>query len=108
MNRDGAEVLVRAALDGVKQIRMKLWDGKGGYCAMGVLIMAAATERNQGDALCAVVDLEGMMVGDIYQLVRDRYAISEDEHKLIVYANNYEEWDFLTIARKFEAQEAPA
>lgn len=106
MNQDGADVLIRAHLDGVPQVRHTLSDGRGGFCAMGLLLAAEATERSHGDAMCAMVD---MLYDANWDSMRARYAISQEEHQEIVHANNYRRWDFLTIARKFvKADEVPS
>jgi len=46
MNELGREVLVAAAMRGVRQIRGALWDSLGGRCAQGVLVEAAVEALN--------------------------------------------------------------
>lgn len=38
MNERGQSALIHAQMQGVKQIKGRLWDGQGGFCAGGVLL----------------------------------------------------------------------
>lgn len=94
MNDRARDVLVDAALRGVRQIKGVLHDGKNGYCAMGVLCEAI---RREG----GVEWLFGYRTtSEIADEVERRYDITLKEWHRIVHANNELGWDFLDIARK--------
>jgi hypothetical protein len=79
MNDRAREVLVQAALSGVRQIKGRASDGRGGYCAVGVLKLYHR---------------------DKTQYWTHAYDISDEEWGEIIRANDNLGWDFITIARK--------
>lgn len=48
MNDRGRQALIDAQLQGIPQIRHKLYDGKGGLCAAGVLYVAHGLITREG------------------------------------------------------------
>ena len=86
MNERAREVLVRAALDGVTQIRDRTRDEHGGRCAAGVLL-----EHATGRPLWGGVDPVR---------VWKTFGMTATEWTEMIRLNNAGV-DFLTIARKF-------
>ena len=89
MNERAREVLIEAAMQGVPQIKGKLRDGYGGFCAGGVLIKAYLEEQGLAWSIFSWG-----------QPVLVHYDMSNEEWEDMVDANNNLDWDFLTIARK--------
>ncbi len=82
MNDNGTGALVAAALADAPQIRGAMRTARG-RCAFTVIVDAAAA------------------AGQTAQRWAD---LSDQECREIVVANDVHRWDFLTIARKFEAR----
>lgn len=101
MNERARDVLVKAALDGTRQIKFALADGAGGFCAGGVLIDALLQER--GLKWRRDMFPRSLTPGAIDAA----YGLDGREWSTIVHANNTLGWDFLTIARKVGVQEPP-
>ena len=98
MNDRAREALIAAALNGVKQIRDKMHDGQGGYCAMGVLHVAT----HAGDEWAAWTCHSNVCTFEIFSR---NYDIDQGELTAIIRANDTDGWDFLTIARKIGVPE---
>ncbi len=90
-----SELLVAAALRGQRQIKGLTRDEKGGLCAMGVLIDALPGEWHS-------IDRVHFKIG---QYAADAYKITPTEIRRIVDMND-DGSDFLTIARKWENENA--
>ena len=97
MNEQAREALVSASLQGVRQIRGIFWNGKGGYCALGVLAKS--------------LGLEGSRIEPWYKTEHGAELSQERlqcpacnfmgvESLVISHMNDDHEFDFLTIARK--------
>ena len=93
MNDVARDILVEAALKGVKQARGCFRDGNGSFCAMGVLYQKLA------DMDLGTWDEEGF---DTWRAdaVERTFGVTPLEQAAIVRANDVLNWDFLTIARK--------
>lgn len=91
MNDRAREALVAAALQGVRQIKGKLHDGKGGHCAYGIIHL----DLHQGNEQAAL-ECVGQLTGAPHCKLRVEYLADFE----IVAANDTRGWDFLTIARK--------
>ena len=100
MNERAREVLVKAALDGVKQVRGSYVTGTA-MCALGVL----------AHALCGNADVVQVGEQEFSEATGISFAISaqecpacgkvrSSEFALIYHLNDEHELDFLTIARK--------
>jgi hypothetical protein len=90
MNQRSADALMRAALDGVRQIVGNYTDGRGGYCAMGVIQRNAGFVHDESLSRYARVCPECGPFKIPFHTERD----------LIIHLNDHHHWDFLTIARK--------
>ena len=86
MNERGVEVLVDAAMRGVRQVYGRLDDYRGGRCAIGVMLEALF-----GTAAW------GTHTTDEFN---EAYETTPDEIDKIVSLNNTERLDFIGIARK--------
>ena len=102
MNAKGREVLIAAALAGVRQVRHMEYDGEGGYCGLGVLAKAAGTT---GLDMLDLYDLEGDMV---CPLCPHTHMAEGPEFTMVAHLNDYHELDFLGIANKMPDTEARA
>jgi len=122
MNQKGIDALVNAGLKGIKQIKHRLYDGDGGYCAMGILIyqseimyipqngflMPVGTNRNEQE----VFKLDGSRSGKFTCTCGHDYWEGNwepgtehvfHERSYIVHLNNDHDMDFVGIARKLES-----
>ena len=97
MNASAAAALVKAAMDGVPQIKGQLFSPNGGRCAMGVLWDAGLALRGRAGldhevAGCPECGATTQMwnAGDPINTERD----------LVVHLNNDHGWGFLDIASK--------
>jgi hypothetical protein len=90
MNEIGQEALVRAALNGTKQIKHAFKDHSGGRCAMGVILEKCGIAFNG--------DLHTDIMGERLKAIA---GIELDEARWVTIVNDVKGWDFLTIARKF-------
>lgn len=97
MNDLAREVLVKAALDGVKQIKGKLYDGDDGYCAVGVL---CEDHRQRHGWQWVPFGDEFSIDSAHFPSMMTEFGLTAQEWMAIVEANNNKGWDFLTIARK--------
>jgi hypothetical protein len=103
MNAAQAEALFKAERDGVRQIYGSLHDGRGGFCAMGVLLQHASLawdciDRSLRGGLNRRVDtcpLCGATKQTLYPHIR-----IHDETDLITHYNNDHKMTFGEIARK--------
>jgi len=92
MNDLARGLLVSAALNGVKQIKHAWADGRGGLCAQGVLIEALEEGCQAGYNMRKCQELHDRALKE--------YEIDPLEWGEISIANDFRNWDFLTIARK--------
>jgi len=91
MNDLARQVLVKAALDGVKQAKGVFRDNDGGLCAWGALFEGMS---------CSWLEMNGHWTASLPCDPMLHYDISQEESRDIVDANDKKGWDFLTIARK--------
>ena len=91
MNDLARETLVRAALNGTRQIKNALQDNEGGRCAIGVLMDAYAIRHGISGPE------KWWIPGD---LLREEYDLHGSQWTEIIWRNNELGEDFLTIARK--------
>jgi hypothetical protein len=109
MNRMGADVLMAAAIDGVRQLRGLSHDGVGGFCSIALLVHAAGCPH-----LHHVVTNPGWFYepanNAAHAICRSRvqhlFDIDYDEWRAIERDNSAT--DFLTIAWKYCPQYASA
>lgn len=98
MNAKGVEVLTKAAMDGVRQIRGAFADADGGRCALGVLADAAGVTYD-GDYI-----LHGVRLQREYGLDRDTQCpecgTRVPGYGIVSHLNDEHGIDFLGIARK--------
>ncbi len=91
-----SELLVAAALRGQRQIKGLTRDEKGGLCAMGVLIDALPGKW------CSLGEMHFKPGKHAYL----EYDLTPEEMSRIVDMNDKHGMDFLTIARKWENENA--
>ena len=91
MNERAVEVLVKAAMDGVRQIRGEMTDPDGGRCALGALGFTNTSSF-------AIALMYGMSFAPM--MCPECSVAFSDEIGLIAHLNDFHGWDFLTIARK--------
>lgn len=89
MNELGRDKLREAALKGVRQIKGRFKDDKGGMCALGVLGMKVGMNERKYD-LKIGPDLPCELC----------HRICDNEAKLIIHLNDDHDLDFLAIANK--------
>jgi len=99
MNDLAREVLVKAALDGVRQAKGTYRTKNGALCAFGVLFEAMDCQWLESPNGGYVAFIAGTGT------VMSRYDISQEEAQEIIEANDKKGWDFLTIARKIGNKE---
>lgn len=101
MNEKGVEVLVQAAMRGVKQIKNHLSDGQGGMCANGVLISALGRgQLTNPDQWRKYQQEYGISLETDPRTCQLCYRDFQSEAGHIAHLNDYHDMDFLTIARK--------
>lgn len=101
MNEKAIAALVDAAMRGVRQIRYRLNDNQGGFCAVGVISAANAQWSGMYDKRFHGCPFCGILNDAYYKMPIHSEAV------LIIHLNNDHEWDFLTIARKMESLSTP-
>ena len=91
MNDRARDVLTQAALNGVEQIKGRYADGRGGFCAVGILL-----EDDRKRHGWEWANWEGVPA----RIKADFGIVATVDFNAIVHANDTLGWDFLTIARK--------
>lgn len=105
MNEQAREALAAAALRGHRQIVGTLHDSeKEGDCALGILHLASHNGDRKATITCSRVSYMGHPFNSFFpaQSVKDRNKAI----RKIAYANDILGWDFLTIARKCNDDDA--
>jgi hypothetical protein len=100
MNEKGAEALVEAAMRGIRQVRQRFQTDRGEVCAMGALHLARHG-WDLGAAWECVLNAPLVHVAFLPCGFVHEYGVADGAARLdLIYANDTEGWDFLTIARK--------
>jgi len=102
MTRAAREALIQAALDGVPQLIGRLFDGRGGYCALGVLEKLSDEQTGLSTPVNACP-----ICGATEETYHNGYEI-RNEGALLVHYNNDHLFDFLTCANKMPVSEEAA
>lgn len=98
MNERGKQALIDAQMRGVPQLRGRLFDGEGGFCAGGVLLVEAGLMLMDG-----WINNKTTLWSDLLQA----YGLDREEWQRMVNMNNTGA-DFIKIARELPDSEAPA
>lgn len=98
MNERGKQALVNAQMRGVRQLRGRLYDGEGGFCAGGVLLEAMGLMDRDG----WIGSLPNGTTLSVFQV----FGLDEHEWERMVTMNNAGA-DFIKIARELPDSEAP-
>ena len=96
MNERGRQVLIDAAMTGVRQIKYRLTDETGGFCALGILYYALKW---------AADPTEDFDLGGKVSACSCGAQCLRNEADLMVHYNNDHGFDFLTIANKMPVTE---
>ena len=97
MNELARQKLIEAALSGVRQIKGNYTDGRGGFCAMGVLGWADP-DKNAIDHVVMMSEQYGLIAyADCpFECGKSRMA----QRDLVIHLNDDHDLDFLGIAHK--------
>ena len=96
MNERGRTALISAQMRGVRQIKYRLMDGDGGFCAGGVLL----------EAIGYLKHAEEVGICQACAKMLEAFGMDKHEWTSMVNMNNVLGYDFIKIARELPDTEA--